>query len=79
MFSYSKGYGDYTPKTDGGKVFLIFYIFLGFGILSFLLSEMAKKLMRQITKKVESRAKTVELSDLSLETTDAISLNVIRN
>lgn len=27
------GYGDFSPKTDGGKVFTIFYIIVGIGII----------------------------------------------
>jgi len=27
------GYGDYSPQTDGGKLFAIFYIFMGIGII----------------------------------------------
>lgn len=27
------GYGDFTPKTDIGKIFTIGYIFLGIGII----------------------------------------------
>lgn len=31
------GYGDFSPQTTGGKLFTIFYIFIGLGmILSFL-------------------------------------------
>ena len=31
------GYGDFTPQTDAGKLFTIFYILLGLGmILSFI-------------------------------------------
>lgn len=30
------GYGDFSPQTDGGKIFTIFYILIGLGlILSF--------------------------------------------
>ncbi len=28
------GYGDFSPKTDAGKIFTIFYIFVGLGLIS---------------------------------------------
>lgn len=30
------GYGDYVPKTDAGKIFTIFYVFVGITIFVFL-------------------------------------------
>jgi len=27
------GFGDFAPKTDGGKIFTIFYIIIGIGII----------------------------------------------
>jgi voltage-gated potassium channel len=27
------GYGDYSPQTDGGKIFTMFYIVIGLGII----------------------------------------------
>ena len=35
------GYGDITPKTDLGKIFTIFYMFVGVGIVLYGLSIMA--------------------------------------
>ena len=35
------GYGDITPKTDLGKIFTIFYMFAGVGIVLYGLSIMA--------------------------------------
>lgn len=28
------GYGDFSPKTDAGKIFTMIYIFVGIGLLS---------------------------------------------
>jgi len=36
------GYGDFSPKTDAGKIFTVVYVFVGLGVLSgfiFLLGE----------------------------------------
>lgn len=27
------GYGDFSPQTDGGKIFTLFYILIGIGII----------------------------------------------
>ncbi len=35
------GYGDITPKTDGGKLFTIFFVFMGVGIALYGLTLMA--------------------------------------
>lgn len=29
------GYGDFSPTTDGGKIFTIFYVLFGIGIVAF--------------------------------------------
>lgn len=35
------GYGDITPKTDAGKIFTIFFVFMGVGIALYGLSVIA--------------------------------------
>jgi voltage-gated potassium channel Kch len=37
------GYGDFSPKTDAGKLFTIFYILVGLGILAGFISLIAQK------------------------------------
>jgi voltage-gated potassium channel len=46
------GYGDFSPKTDLGKIFTIFYLIIGLGIFAALLnnlikSRMAKRSLRE--------------------------------
>lgn len=36
------GYGDFTPKTDPGKIFTIFYIFIGIGLFIFTANNVLK-------------------------------------
>jgi len=45
------GYGDFYPKSDAGKMFTIFYIFVGIGLLSgfvILLAERSGLIKRNI-------------------------------
>ncbi len=37
------GYGDITPKTDIGKIFTIFYIFSGVGVILGFITSVANK------------------------------------
>lgn len=37
------GYGDFSPKTAPGKVFTIFYVFIGIGIFIFTANHVLKK------------------------------------
>lgn len=36
------GYGDYTPTTDGGKLFAVLYLFIGIGIIASLVNNLIK-------------------------------------
>jgi voltage-gated potassium channel len=48
------GYGDFVPKTDAGKIFTVFYIIVGIGVLSgfvVLLAERSSLLKRSGRKK----------------------------
>ncbi|MBK9050995.1 MAG: two pore domain potassium channel family protein [Chloroflexi bacterium] len=54
------GYGDFTPKTDGGKIFTMMYVFIGLGILLAFIDMVANQqretpgLFRRRTQPVES-------------------------
>ncbi len=49
------GYGDFYPKTDAGKIFTIFYIFVGLGLISSFIILLAEKsgLLKKSEKKDE--------------------------
>lgn len=50
------GYGDLAPKTDAGKIFTVFYIFSGVGvILSFITSVANKAHERTIAENIISK------------------------
>lgn len=58
------GYGDITPHTDIGKIFTIFYVLVGIGILAtfanlFLKNAVAKRYLRQ-EKKEQGASKSKE-------------------
>jgi voltage-gated potassium channel len=36
------GYGDLVPKTDAGKLFTIFYVLIGIGIIAFFVNTLVK-------------------------------------
>jgi voltage-gated potassium channel len=36
------GYGDITPTTDKGKLFAVFYLFLGIGIIASVINNLVK-------------------------------------
>ena len=49
------GYGDFAPKTDVGKIFTVFYIFVGLGLISSFVILMGEKsgLIKMSSKKSE--------------------------
>lgn len=41
------GYGDLTPQTDAGKLFTVFYIFTGIGIIAVFVTFIARASFEQ--------------------------------
>jgi voltage-gated potassium channel Kch len=39
------GYGDFSPQTDAGKIFTIFYVLIGIGIVFAIFSRLAEALL----------------------------------
>jgi hypothetical protein len=48
------GYGDFSPKTDAGKLLTVFYVFVGFGVLVAFLTIFANAIIQSVR---ESREK----------------------
>lgn len=46
------GYGDFSPQTDIGKVFTIFYIFVGLGLFFAVIDHLAKGIYKRQKKLV---------------------------
>ncbi|HEX6474195.1 MAG TPA: potassium channel family protein [Candidatus Limnocylindria bacterium] len=49
------GYGDLTPTTALGKVFTIFFVLAGVGVLVVFVSEVARATIRRTEERVEER------------------------
>lgn len=49
------GYGDYTPKTDWGKLFTIFYLIFGVGILAAFATNLLRGVLARRQIKEEKR------------------------
>jgi voltage-gated potassium channel Kch len=49
------GYGDFSPKTAIGKLFTIFYIFMGFGLVVVLLTRFSDALIQSEHEAAERR------------------------
>lgn len=39
------GYGDVSPQTSGGRLFTVFYVLLGIGLVAALISEIARSII----------------------------------
>ncbi len=48
------GYGDFVPHTTLGKVFTIFYVFVGLGLLAMFISSVAEQALEESRKKKEN-------------------------
>ncbi|MDQ1254602.1 MAG: voltage-gated potassium channel [Euryarchaeota archaeon] len=51
------GYGDFTPKTDIGKIFTVIYIFIGLGILVGFITPIGEYIVERRVEKMENRKK----------------------
>ncbi|HKO33517.1 MAG TPA: potassium channel family protein [Candidatus Limnocylindria bacterium] len=49
------GYGDFAPKTEIGKVFTIFFVLAGVGVLVVFASEVARQTITRTEGRVEER------------------------
>jgi voltage-gated potassium channel len=49
------GYGDITPKTDAGKLFTTFYVFVGVGIITTFISYNLRRRATKIQARHDSR------------------------
>lgn len=65
------GYGDITPHTDTGKLFTIFYVLVGIGIIAsfanlLLQNATGKRQLRSATKAVQQSKSTDESSNVQV-------------
>jgi voltage-gated potassium channel Kch len=61
------GYGDFTPKTDLGKIFTVIYIFIGLGILIGFITPIGEYLVNRRIEKIENRGKKNKAETLESE------------
>ncbi|MHC1754312.1 MAG: potassium channel family protein [Methanosarcina sp.] len=61
------GYGDFTPKTDIGKLFTVVYIFLGLGILVGFVTPIGEYLIDRRIEKVEKKTQENEKPETELD------------
>jgi voltage-gated potassium channel Kch len=51
------GYGDFSPKTDLGKIFTVIYIFVGLGILIGFITPIGEHIVDRRIEKLENKKK----------------------
>jgi hypothetical protein len=51
------GYGDFTPKTDIGKIFAMVYVFVGIGLLIAVFTRIADSLVKAQQVLLENRTR----------------------
>ena len=56
------GYGDFSPQTDEGKLFTIFYIILGLGIILGFINTVHNHYRDEKLNKIKERKKKTTLS-----------------
>ncbi len=54
------GYGDFTPHTSFGKLFTMFYIFLGVGILMVFVSTVAEHTLQEQRLRFQQKSKEAD-------------------
>jgi voltage-gated potassium channel len=58
------GYGDFTPKTDLGKIFTIIYIFVGLGILVGFITPIGEYIVNRRVERIENRKKKIREEEI---------------
>lgn len=49
------GYGDITPHTDAGKIFTIFYVLFGIGLIAAFASSLVRRAGQRRIEKVKNK------------------------
>ncbi len=57
------GYGDFAPKTDLGKIFTVFYIFIGLGILLGFVNPIGEYIVDRRFEKIEKKKQEGKTSE----------------
>jgi len=59
------GYGDFSPQTDHGRIFFIFYVLIGLGLLAFIVGDIGEKILSQTHQELqEAKIKKALLANL---------------